>query len=162
MKIRLEDYKLGVMTKVREDYDPNYLELEFVDLKYSKPLNLQGTVEKGMDILTFRGELTSEIDCTCGRCLKTMHQSIRQPFEFFYETAGKEVIETIDDIREVLILEHPLSFVCKENCRGLCPECGVDRNEKECDCNVPENSSLFTSLKDIWMKRKKEKSHGQS
>ena len=37
-------------------------------------------------------------------------------------------------IREQLFLSVPLKRLCREDCRGLCPTCGVNRNRTPCDC----------------------------
>jgi len=155
MLIRLQDYKEGDIVSVQEDYDPKKLDLEFVDFHYSKPLSMKGTVEKGHDLLTFRGEITSQTEVMCGRCLKEMNASLEKDFEFFYEIKGKEFIDTTDDLREMLILEHNLAYVCSENCRGLCPVCGINRNEKTCQCQ-PQGENSLAQLKDKWKNKKQE------
>lgn len=158
MKIHLADYKEGVITDVREEYNPSQLDMEFVDLHYSKPLKMQGTVEKGLDTLTFRGHLTSETELVCGRCLKKESQSVDKPFEFFYEIKGIEDLDTTDDIRETLILEHSITHLCQENCRGLCPKCGTNLNETTCKCKPGETplTGSLSDLKKIWSKRREE------
>ncbi len=163
MKIRLADYKEGVVTAVREDYNPKELDLEFVDLRYTRPLHLEGTVEKGLDTLTFRGFLTSQIERTCGRCLVNIPHNFEKPFEFFYEIKNQEIIETLEDLREAVILEYPISFVCREECKGLCPNCGANLNESQCECqNQFRPGTPFSPLKKFWNLRKQEKSRGQS
>ena len=155
MKILLSQYQEGVPENVEGVYDPKKLDLEFVDLVYTKPLSLRGTIEKGRDTLSFKGCLQSDVENICGRCLKKIPSHVDKPFELFYEIRGKEFIETMDDIREVLILDHPISFVCREGCRGLCPHCGVNRNETECRCESPKMSSRpFAGLKMIWGNKK--------
>jgi uncharacterized protein len=118
---------------------------------------LDGTVEKGHETLTFRGHLTSEVEHICGRCLMPVKDAVNQPFELFYEIKGVEDIETLDDLREILILNHPISFVCREDCRGLCPQCGVNLNERSCDCQKKFGESGFSSLKTLWQKMKEGK-----
>ena len=39
--------------------------------------------------------------------------------------------------RDAILLDLPLAPLCREECRGLCPECGIDRNEESCDCSAP-------------------------
>lgn len=41
--------------------------------------------------------------------------------------------------RELITLELPLAPLCSEGCRGLCPYCGVDRNEESCECVAPRD-----------------------
>ncbi len=162
MNLRLADYKEGVEVPVRKDYDPGDLDIEFVDLKYSKPLSMEGTVEKGADTLVFRGQLSSEIEHICGRCLIPIRSVLDQPFELYYEIQGKEFVDTTDDLREVLILEHPIIFVCRENCKGLCPQCGVNLNDENCRC-VPKPvpvQNVFVQLKHLLEKKQEKKNNG--
>lgn len=156
MKIHLPSFKEGVPTKVQQEYDPKHLDVEFVDLKYSQPLLLDGVVEKGPDTLTFRGHLTSEAEKICARCLTSVKDPVDEPFELFYEIKGKEDIETLNDLREVLILDHPIRFICREDCRGLCPSCGVNLNETRCHCEANRATPL-SQLKKMWPSKKENK-----
>lgn len=157
MIIQLHDFKEGEIMEVHKTYNPRELDLDVVDLHYIKPLSMQGTVEKGPDVLTFRGHLSSQTQQICGRCLAKITSGIDKDFEFYYEIKGKETLDITDDLRETLILDHPLSFVCSETCRGLCPQCGVNLNESTCQCRNKDAGGL-TQLKDIWNKKKKPES----
>jgi uncharacterized protein len=158
MQIRLVEYKEGVPVDVHEEYDATKLDIEFIDWNYTKPLSMNGTVEKGLDTVSFRGRLKSRVEQVCGRCLKKIEANVDAPFDLYYQTTDKDVIETIDDLREVLILEHPISFVCQENCKGLCSQCGVNRNETACNCNAQMQSTpnAFAQLKKIWHQGREE------
>lgn len=163
MNIRLVDFKEGDVVEVERVYDPKELDIEFVDLKYSSDLKLEGTVEKGEDTLVFRGRLCSRIERICGRCLTPVKGKVDQPFELYYEIKGQDVVETTDDLREVLILDHPLSFVCQESCKGLCLQCGANLNLKNCGCPPPSLSggaAAFVQLKQLWEKKQEKKKHG--
>ena len=157
MKIHLPHYKEGVCVEVRHEYDSKGLDLESVDFKYLKSLSLYGTVEKGPETLTFRGHLTSEVEHICGRCLKSVSEPLDQDFELFYEIKGLEDIDTTDDLREALILNRPISFLCRDDCQGLCPQCGSNRNERPCDCEKRSQASPFSPLKRIWQGKKDQK-----
>jgi len=37
-------------------------------------------------------------------------------------------------LKDNIILNLPVKKVCDDNCKGLCPRCGVNLNEKTCDC----------------------------
>jgi uncharacterized protein len=39
-------------------------------------------------------------------------------------------------VHDACILELPLAPLCREDCQGLCPECGVNRNNQSCSCGV--------------------------
>ena len=156
MKIRLADFKEGSLTQVETRYDPKAIDLEWVDLKYAEPLCLHGTVEKGHDTLIFRGNMISEVEHICARCLKAVKDELNQPFDLLYDIKGKDEIETLDDLREILLLDHPLSYLCREDCRGLCPHCGINLNESRCPCESQTHAQPLTSLKKIWKKTQEE------
>jgi uncharacterized protein len=40
-------------------------------------------------------------------------------------------------VRDAIVLELPMAPLCREDCRGLCPQCGADRNEGACSCVAP-------------------------
>ena len=42
-------------------------------------------------------------------------------------------------MRDAIVLELPMAPLCREDCRGLCPQCGADRNEAECGCVAPRD-----------------------
>ena len=51
-------------------------------------------------------------------------------------------------IEEQLQLELPLKELCRVDCRGLCPQCGADRNAAPCDC-APPPDERWKTLKTI-------------
>ncbi len=134
MKILTSTLRDGCPKAVHHEYDPKKLDLEFVDLSYSARLVLDGTLEKYLNTLTFRGKLTSRVNHLCARCLKGVEEPVEEPFELIYDIKGKEEVDALDDLREILILDHPIRFLCREDCRGLCPCCGKDLNEGPCPC----------------------------
>src|SRR4029077_12174807 len=52
-------------------------------------------------------------------------------------------------VREQVLLALPLSVLCKEDCKGLCPECGQDLNERECGHKPANPLNPFAKLKDL-------------
>jgi len=162
MKIHLAHFDEDVRTDVQCEYDPKVLELEFVDLRYVNKLAMEGTVEKGKNAVVFEGRLFSEIERICGRCLKSVAGYLDQPFKLYYETKENDDIDTTDELREVLILHHPLSFLCRENCRGLCSSCGTDLNEVRCDCVSKTQPPAESPFKVMQEKIKGEKKSGSS
>ncbi len=100
----------------------------------------------------------------CDRCLEDAHLSISAAVDEYYLFEEPEVIEeaqedgddftliedgTIDlslALERALVMELPFIILCKEDCKGLCPHCGCNLNEEQCDCeeNV-ENERLKES-----------------
>jgi uncharacterized protein len=82
----------------------------------------------------------------CARCLQpasgTLEGEVREIFEDPFEEGETYPLDH-DEIdleplaRETVVLELPQAPLCREECLGLCPECGVDRNEGTCSCAPP-------------------------
>ena len=60
-----------------------------------------------------------------------------------------EVVDLRPMIREELLLVVPEFPVCREDCRGLCPRCGTNLNESECDCRSAEADPRWEALRKL-------------
>lgn len=130
----------------------------------------------GEDIYV-EGEASGALDLVCSRCLARYRHSLREPFRVVLESAGTRVppdpegaaalerdglylgdeLETgwfrgdvihLDALlREVVALALPVKPLCKEDCQGLCPMCGVDRNVSLCQCEQRRPDSPFAVLR---------------
>ncbi len=84
----------------------------------------------------------------CDRCMKTISQEMSYSFEHrlvtsLYGEDDGDYIETPDFCLELddlvtsdILLELPLKFLCKEDCKGLCTKCGKNLNEEKCSCDT--------------------------
>ncbi len=90
----------------------------------------------------------------CRRCAAPVEGMLRIPVrERFTEPGGgygdpddDDAYPIVDDeldlgpmVRDAVVLELPLAPLCREDCQGLCPRCGCDRNEEACDCEAPRD-----------------------
>lgn len=126
--------------------------------------SLRGHVERGEDdSVHFRGSLRARIRLQCGRCAEPFVLPVQEDLDLFFlphhkESAREEEDQDVqlsdrdmlvayynddridlgDRIREQLHLDVPLRRVCREDCRGLCPECGTNRNTSTCNCQPRE------------------------
>ena len=64
----------------------------------------------------------------------------------FYEGDG---LELNDVLREFVLLALPMQRVCSEDCKGICPECGQNRNQKECACQAAAVNDRWAALKKL-------------
>jgi uncharacterized protein len=101
------------------------------------------------------GHVQSTLTLTCGRCLEEMALPVDAPFDLLYlphhENVGEGEVEVEDDdlttayyrddqidlgqlVVEQFLLALPMKPLCRESCRGLCPECGTNLNTATCSC----------------------------
>lgn len=69
----------------------------------------------------------------------------------YYDGVG---IEVADILREQAALALPSKVLCRDDCRGICPACGANRNREECSCREETGNRPFDVLKNL--KGKKE------
>lgn len=60
-----------------------------------------------------------------------------------------DVVDLWPLLREQIILAIPITVLCQESCRGLCPSCGTDRNLAACGCQPAAPLSPFAALKEL-------------
>lgn len=92
--------------------------------------------------LLVHGKLAIRVEFHCSRCGEAFEQEIREPrFEaVFPYTDDHALVDLTDEMRETMILAFPAYPVCRVECRGLCDQCGINRNEATCDCRPPDDS----------------------
>jgi len=157
MILKVATYKEGVPYQIEADYVPKALDLEFIDLHYVQNVILKGSAERILHTVTFQGLMTSRIEQTCARCLAKMEKDVKAPFDLSYDVAGRETVDTTDDLRDILILGHPDRFLCRTDCKGICPKCGKNWNTGSCDCKVVQQvfDSPLQPLKKILKEKEK-------
>lgn len=95
------------------------------------------------------GKASTKIAGECTSCLDPVEQSVETgPLELFFELApGQEECDVTEDIRAEMLLALPMNLRCSEDCRGLCPVCGVNRNRESCSCPPPgDRSDAWSAL----------------
>lgn len=93
-----------------------------------------------------QGDLAAAVPAQCVRCLTEFSQPLSIHIADLFVTppsqAGDPLLVVHDDmhlhlgplVRESMLLDVPLQPLCQPDCKGLCPECGGDRNRNECHC----------------------------
>jgi len=92
-----------------------------------------------------QGEISGERSIQCARCLTQTVQSFCETFLETYSTK-REIIDIMSLVKQTLALTEEIRFLCKEDCKGLCAQCGQNLNEGPCNCKT-ENLSPFAVLK---------------
>lgn len=121
--------------------------------------------------LRVNGRIRTEIETDCDRCLGRALFPIDAPFDLFYSplkpAAGPEEETAIDEgeaemgfyempglqlediVREQVELQLPMQKLCSAACKGICPICGVNRNETACSCQPPSGDDRWKALRDL-------------
>lgn len=101
--------------------------------------------------LVVRGRLSCRASFDCGRCAIRFEKEVVAP-DFLVVKPYHDVAEAIDltpEVREDMILAFPNYPVCSPGCRGLCPRCGANWNEKACSCRPPGGEGAWSALDEL-------------
>jgi uncharacterized protein len=107
------------------------------------------------------GSLQAEGRAECARCLEefTIHWDVPVDVMVLRDAdSGESEGETLlilqaggkvdlhESLRQCSVLAYPQAPLCKPDCKGLCPECGIDRNQATCDCSKDEVDPSWEGL----------------
>lgn len=87
------------------------------------------------------GEVTYTVNGECSRCLKPASATFTEEFTASFGTAKDAeypvragIIDLTAAVEELIVTASPQVIYCREDCKGLCPDCGADLNAGECNC----------------------------
>ena len=160
------------LRKIRfdETFAPGELDLQEDEIWQAGPLHAQGTAEllanTGGEVRV-KGRFDVQMEADCDRCLGRARFPLDTSFDLFYRPvafiAREEEIgidegeaqvgfyedggmELEDILREQIVLVMPMQRVCREDCKGICPTCGKNRNETPCDCKEEHADNRWGAL----------------
>lgn len=110
------------------------------------------------------GRLKTRVGLACSRCLEPLEWPVDRDFDFVVApeseggaSSGDEDIlyfgSGLVDIKplmeELIIADMPLTPLCSEECLGLCPVCGSNKNTTKCSCRQDDIDPRWEKLKNI-------------
>ena len=135
--------------------------LEAEGVCFTDPVTASLKLFRQDDIVFVKAELSVVMELECARCLSIVHRQLTGTFENQYQPLpntpqrlmddigiryySEDYIDLSDDIKEGFILEIPARILCSDNCKGLCPRCGQNLNQGECDCRLESEEEAQTS-----------------
>ncbi|WP_461204457.1 YceD family protein [Clostridium sp. DL1XJH146] len=130
------------------------------EIKFAKPVFIEGEFILNENLITFEGVITTTLILSCSRCLEKFEYPIQVSIAENFsreDVSDEEIIELEGNyvdftqiIEKNIILELPIKKLCKENCNGLCPICGSNLNKCKCNCERNEIDTRFEKLKDFF------------
>ena len=143
--------------RIRKSYAPGTVDYHTGDFRQVEPLEVRAAAEVLEGQIRITGELHTRLEMTCARCLEPVNEDVARDFDLFYRplasmTKEEEERLKLDDteiaffegeglfladvLAEQVLLALPMKAICRSDCRGLCPQCGVNLNNEECRCEV--------------------------
>jgi uncharacterized protein len=138
------------------------------------PVWARVALERRGERVFLQGSLVARVRLVCDRCLEPYEYPLDHEFRIDLELLGQDedeamagaehachdaemdvmfLPEPLVDLGEILaqqvILALPAKRLCREECQGLCPQCGANRNKDRCDCHESAKDSPFAMLKKL-------------
>lgn len=115
----------------------------------------------GDNRISLKVEVSAQADTRCSRCLEPVRIPVNAEVDAIFDrqpapedpdlySFEASTVELTDAVRDALLLELPMRVLCSEDCRGLCPVCGINLNKGTCTCQEgAEVMNPFSALKNI-------------
>jgi uncharacterized protein len=151
---------------------PGVIDFQDEKLRQIGALKAEGKAELvtgALGEIRVSGRLIVQMEADCDRCLEPARFPIDSDFTLYYRPvdegygdekeidAGEaemgfydgEGLELNEVLREFVLLSLPMQRVCSEDCKGICPECGQNRNQIECQCQAETVDDRWAALKQL-------------
>lgn len=177
MLIEIEELALHPVD-FREEFSPGAIDLG-AEVRQRTPLRSAGRADlveehhgkrKVVQDIRLKGKLDTSLEVACARCLEPVVYEVDRSFDLLYRPLGTdagheelsitdaeaeigyyqgESLLLEDALREQVLLAVPLKLLCREDCKGLCPQCGKNLNESQCSCAEQMEDPRWAALKEI-------------
>lgn len=177
MLIRVRELELRKL-EFDENYQPGAIEFG-LDFRQIGPLLSKGRAElvvehhghhQNVEDIRLVGDVKTVLEFNCARCLDPVSLPVEKSFDLIYrplgvdrrvEEVGISEAETEigyyqgegllleDALREQVLLATPVRALCREDCKGLCPHCGLNLNLEQCHCEPHLSDPRWDALQEI-------------
>ena len=117
------------------------------------PVHFAGSVTFGGNAFLLDGTVSARVRLPCNRCLTPVDESLSADFaeEFDEQEFPDEdaVLDLVDIASQIWITSIPMRLLCHNECKGLCPQCGKDLNQGDCDCPKDTADPRLEVLRDL-------------
>ena len=145
----------------------------FSGVGFPSPMKVKGEITNTAGYMRMTLTTSVEYVAQCARCLSPVSGEFTLDLE--KTVAPRNLLGDLDEdkldefaiiedgfldmdeqLREQLEMEFPMRFLCKEDCKGLCPKCGKNLNEGECNCDHTEIDPRMEPLRKLLEQMKNE------
>ncbi|MDQ2938802.1 MAG: DUF177 domain-containing protein [Acidobacteriota bacterium] len=168
--MRIELARLEGAKEFAHAYAPDELVIEDDRLQLLHFPTVSGEIRRSEGRVKVNGRVVAELQVECDRCLKSVALPVDSRFELDYVTPedyqAQDAVELTEEdldlevfdgevvdidrlVTEELLLALPAQVLCKDNCKGICPVCGIDRNRLDCSCDTAEVDPRWAGLKKL-------------
>jgi len=151
-------------------YEEGELVLGENRVRLVQPPTVSGEIRREGRRVHVMGRLVARVEVECDRCLKFIELPVDSSFKIEYVTRedyqAQQAVELTEDdldltvfdgevididalVIEETLLAVPDHILWKDDCKGICPQCGEDRNSVDCDCETAEVDPRWSGLREL-------------
>lgn len=156
--------------RFNEVFAPGLIDYGLEEMRQVGALKVSGTAALLEPEIEVKGKLETELEFNCARCLEPSRLAVKRVFDLFYhplaDVPGEDELQVpqgeeelgfyqgdgllLEDVaKEQVLLTLPMRALCREDCKGLCPVCGGNRNRQDCKCEAHPTDPRWDALKKI-------------
>jgi len=156
--------------KIELAFDPSEISLEGEIVSLTGKAEFNGETQRVDEKTHIRGVISAEVSLACTRCLEPISKHLEIPCHAVFVDADKEdtnaeaeiadelldeslvpdgKIDMAEVVREQILLATPEQVFCREDCKGLCPQCGANLNLIDCNCADDDTDPRWAALKSL-------------
>jgi uncharacterized protein len=160
MLLDLSRFRTG-SERLERTLEPAALTREGDLFRIASPVRLHAELSKDGQKVRLIGRVAATLELECARCVEPYEMPVDAPFDILFLAASEDVekkddedeaevreddlgvsyyrddeIDLAEVIREQFYLALPMKPLCREDCKGLCPVCGANRNRETCTCQT--------------------------
>lgn len=135
-----------------------------------EPVAVGGKVRLAGAEVFVNGHIETRAQVECDRCLNKVELPVNADFDLQYITGAEyessaaaeltedamsvsvfdgEAIDVDEIVKEQILLAVPTRTLCRPDCKGICPDCGIDKNTGDCACGTDEVDPRWAALKNL-------------
>ena len=153
-------------------FEPGVVDFGSENVQQVGPLKWTAAAERAGNEIRIAGSLNTNVELPCSRCLEASRIAISKPFDLFFRERDKAMFDEDEEIelneketrtafftgtqvvitdilREQILLALPMKALCRVDCKGLCPHCGINLNSGSCNCSNDDFSPHMDTLLEV-------------
>jgi uncharacterized protein len=153
-------------------FEPGNIDFSRDNVRQSAPLDWTASAERAGGEIRINGSLKTTVEMTCSRCLEPARHDINKSFDLFFRQRDEMLFDEDAEIeldekdtqtafftgtrlplgevlREQVLLALPMKALCRVDCKGLCPTCGINLNSGTCNCLAEKFSPHMDMLLEL-------------
>ena len=129
---------------------------------FQSPVHIKGVVSNESGVVRLAGSIETIYSTECARCLKPLEIPLSAEADMMLSddpeaeeeddlfVLTSDSVDPADVLVPALILQVQMTYLCKEDCKGLCPICGSNLNQGQCGCKTDNIDPRFESLRSLF------------